>query len=278
MAIAQNFTKSVKDSVSGNLPSHEKLRNFSTRADFLRQLGRRYLRIDDIKVWGNPCTVAPAANAISRATAIVPAQPLPGIRELTDNDINSASKLGLVVVGYGDPMGWYGAGPTRDLRRATLAVRMGIIFKEVELRKNIAGISVPSDFVKEMAEILKLDFSGNVGELTGISGMDRKFWLNYGAYNVFKAGIWPFSVAKGDVTFTITFGYQSGQNFLPDEIRGTSPLYGRLDHIYAGIGSVFEKAKAWMDDEVAGLQKVADKLSSTQQKPDVVAAVTIDNT
>lgn len=277
MAIAQRFTDNVKAGVSGRLPSHKQLSK-STRATRLRQMGRRYLRIDDIKVWGNPRTIESTATPVPNSTAIVPASPQAGICELSDNVINSSPKLGLVVVGYGDPMGGYGAGPTRDLRRATLAVRTAITFKEAELCKNISGIGMPSDFVKEMAGILARDFSGNSGELAGMSGMDRKFWLDCDISNVFKSGSWPFSRAKGDVTFTITFGFQSGHRFLPQEIRGTSPLYGRLDNIYSGIGSVFEKAKAWMDDEAAGLRKVADRLSTTNHKPDMVEAVTIDNT
>ena len=280
MAIAQEFTSKVTASVKGKLPSRKQLSKseISTRASRLRQMGRSYLGINDIKVWGNPKNIASDAKPNSNVTAIVPSQPMPDVCELTDNDINSSSKLGLVVVGYGDPTKGYGAGPTRDLRRATLAVRIAITFKDMDLRKNISGIGIRSDFVKEMAGILAQDFSGKFGELTSVSGMDRKFWLECEINNVFKTGIWPLSVAKGDVTFMLTFGYQSGQRFLPQEIRDTSPLYGRLDHVYAGIGSVFEKAKEWMDCEAASLQKIAERLSTTKHKPDVSEAVTIDNT
>jgi len=276
MAIAQNFTNKVNAGVKGNLPSYEQFskNGIPTRADGLRAIGRRYLRIDDIKIWGNPISSA----SISNSTSIVPAQPRAGVCELTDNTINSASNLGLVVIGYGDPSGSYGAGPTRDLRRATLAVRASITFREVELCKKISGATVHSDFVKEIAGILARDFSGNAGEKVKMSSMDKGFWLDFGVNSVFKVGRWPFSAAKGNVAFTLTFGYQSGQNFLPVEIRGTSPFFGRLDHIYAGVGSSFEQAKIWMEGEAAMLQKVAERLSAAKHKPDVVVAVTIDNT
>jgi len=280
MAIAQNFTNKAKASVNGRLLSRKQLSSYGlpTRATRLRELGRSYLRIDDIKVWGNPHTIESQATSVSNSTAVVPAQPLPGICELSDNDINSSAKLGLVVVGYGNPEGGYGAGPTRDLRRATLAVRMTITFEGVQLSKSISGFKKQSDFVNEISGILARDFSGDAGELASMSGMDRKFWLDCGISNVFKEGAWPVSAVKGDVTFTVTFGFQSGHRFLPEEIRGTSPLYGRLDNIYAGMGSVFEKAKAWMDNEAAMLQKIAERLSAAKPKPDVVVAVTIDNT
>ena len=70
----------------------------------------------------------------------------------------------------------------------------------------------------------------------------------------------------------------SWHKFLPDEIRDTSPISGRLDWVYAGVGTVFEKAKAWMDSEAASLRKIAGKISPAGQKPDMVEAVTIDNT
>ncbi|MFH1470517.1 MAG: hypothetical protein ABIF01_02105 [Candidatus Micrarchaeota archaeon] len=260
------------------------------RGPIMRELGSRYLGIDDIKVWGNK---KEGHGRMNDSTALV-VRKEPTIAELSDSDIKEGGNLGLVVVGFGNAFnnGWYGAGPTRDLRRATLASRIIAITSNITLvNTNLIGHK-SSEFLRAVSTNLNGNFQ--VSDSSGPSWSSRKsliqlntyalqrgdetsfatFWLT--TLSKEKAGVMASSV-NGDLVITLTFGPVSGHRFLPREVRQTSPLHGSLDS-FLNTDGVYADAKKWIDGQIGRLREIVDKLLPQGQKADVIEAVTVYNT
>jgi hypothetical protein len=205
--------------------------------------------------------------------------------KLTNEALDSLNFTGPLAIGYGDATGaGYGAGPTRDLRRAYLLPRLVAVVPEMEImKKNPLGGKTVSPAILNLIANLEAAYTVSYSG----SGSHLKLEKGGDSYDVV---ICPFNLSTkkaglgasfmGDLLITITAPkWTSGQDFLPDEVKNTSPMFGSLNYFLGDnvSGDVQLKAKAWIEGEIAKYSEIANKVLPAGLKINQAGAVFIEN-
>jgi hypothetical protein len=303
--IAQNLQKRVSHVLGRQTPqsNRESLissKRFINTSQIIRGIGRAYLGIENIRVWGIEKNRFENVFEPSGSTTLERWKE-PFHVELEDKYLNRGGNFGLLCVGYGDPVTCYGAGPTRDLRRATLGPRIIAISTNIQLAtKNLLGKKMAA-FIPELATKLESNFQVDVdcgpgyNSLTPFTNIetfslkslkkndedsddknDKTTWVTLWLANLSreKTGILSSSV-NGDIIMTMTQGWVSGHKFLPEKVCNTSPFSGGLASVLGDLTGVFNEAQEWMNGQITKLTKVAEILAPSAK---TIEIVTIDNT
>lgn len=216
--------------------------------------------------------------------------------ELNNTDHEFALTMGKLlpygpfVVGYGDPDSCYGAGPTRDPRRATYAARLLVRFEDVPLmsdgllrKRESAPVEALNEWVAENADATKLypaSFSGWERDSLSFSFYVGRVWFGGRAVNLTRSKTGAAaSIVRGDLVLVLNDGYFSGQAFIPDAaVRHYSPLYGKLETIYSQGSEVYRGIFTELKKRFEGMQKLASGLAKklgVRGKPDSMGAIPI---
>src|SRR3989344_3282255 len=212
------FKENVKEILNCKNDNLEK--NPITTGKIIRDIGQECFRHAPTNVWGKT-----------------------GLKEkmslLGDEKIESSN--GLLVLGYGDAEnnGWYGAGPTRDMRRAYYTPMLLSVQPEINLGKKTFFSTKLSGDVNQFADTLDslnfLECSSPSAYLqnnyskTLVSGILKVSDKENAGFEVFAANKKIFEKNYScDLGVLLKFGNFSGHMFLPPEARNGSPLYGPL--------------------------------------------------
>jgi len=265
------LTQAVRDAIDSRAPnlSRKQLEasaDFVTRAQLVRKAGVRALDIDNINVWGEwKPEPAQRPHEGGGQDLILRLSEPSCIVLLNDNAINGMQKPDLLFVGYGDASGCYGAGPTRDLRRATYGPRLIAVLPDVHLATKGLLSFKPTDFVRQLAA--RIDAIDGVGN------------ANVGVTNLSLEKGGPFSTGvDGDIVLLLNHPHASGHAFLPENVRQTSPLYGDLRTVGVSIDGCGKALRGWIEGAIVKLKETLGGILPAGQKADVVGIVTIDNT
>ena len=236
------------------------------------------------------CLTVPARTAWGRPSNenIIGREWLEGLQK---DDLNDVNNHGLFVLGYGDAKSPYGAGPTRDPRRATYGARLLVRFEDMPIFSRNLFRTVESEPIKELNAWIeenmkqekyrtleagqfydiKFDFWFCVGN-TSFSGRFANLTRR-------KDGFASHAVL-GDLVLVLNDGYFSGQYFIRDpEIRDSSPLYGKLEHIFSESSEVYQKIGATLQRTLDNQKKLVGGLvERIDIEPDYAGLITIDNT
>ncbi len=177
---------------------------------------------------------------------------------MTDEQINDSRSL--LLVGHGDDKGSYGAGPTRDMRRADYLPFMVVVQDDAAIGGGRVFRTV-SDFTKSFAG--RLDSLG--AEKSGISVHAKHVYPTFSASLKMADGT-PVSldiglanvhIEKGTVianqVLIFTPPERSGQEFLPDDVRGGSPLFGSLSYAMGGAEQLMDGPVKSLHDWLGGV-------------------------
>ncbi len=246
------------------------------RAQLIMNAGRG-LTVPADRVWGKP------SNGDSGNE---------WINGLQRDDLNDVNNHGLFVLGYGDPRSPYGAGPTRDPRRATYAARLMVRFEDIPIfskgffrtaeSKHVDGLNAWAE------EYMRKD---NPNAFRGLQydsrDQDASFYF-YVGNNYFggqlinltrdKNGL--ASTVSGDLVFIINDGFFSGQDFIDDfEFRNSSPIYGKLEHIFSEGNEIYKRIGLELQERLDNQRSLVEGLVEIiGKKTDYAGLITIDNT
>src|SRR3989338_8622643 len=213
------FKDSVKEILNCKNDNLEK--NQITTGKLIREIGQGCFNCAPTNIWGK-------TNKFEEKMSL-----------LEDEKIESS--YGLLVLGYGDAEnnGWYGAGPTRDMRRAYYTPMLLAIKPEANLGRKTFFSNKFSDYTNQFADALdSLNFlkcfsspaylQDNYSR-TLVSGILKVSDKENAGFEVFAINKKIFEKNYFcDLGVLLKFGNFSGHMFLPPEARNGSPLYGPL--------------------------------------------------
>ncbi len=208
---------------------------------------------------------------------------------LDDEKINLSN--GLLVLGYGDAEnnGWYGAGPTRDMRRAYYTPMLLTLQPNIELGQKGFFSTNFSEYINKFANSLdSLNLSNRTDSLylqeneqvnltSGIVSVSEKENAEFRVFatNIKKLNKNYFS----DLGIILNFGNFSGHKFLPQEARNGSPLYGPLSLAMNGKENLIEgpvkELYGFLNDCFNKFKKIADTLPLNNHR--IFPMVHVDN-
>src|SRR3989344_3457855 len=226
------FKGSVKEILNCKNDNLEK--NQITTGKLIREIGQGCFNCAPTNIWGK-------TNKFEEKMSL-----------LEDEKIESS--YGLLVLGYGDAEnnGWYGAGPTRDMRRAYYTPMLLAINSETNLGKKTFFSNKVSDKENAGFEI----FAANKKR------QEKNYYCDLGVL--------------------LKFGNFSGHRFIPSEIRETSPINGPLSLAMNGKENLMQgpvkELYGFLYNCYHKFGAVVDKIHSpTQENIDVYPLVFVDN-
>lgn len=208
------------------------------------------------------------------------------IGELSEKDLDSLNYTGTLGIGYGDPTvanNGYGAGPTRDPRRLYFITRLVMVIPEVEIMRVWAYGKTFSKAIPELVKNLEASYS--------VVYPGHGSWMR-----VEKAGetadisIFPINLSTekalvgarivGDLEITISASARkSGQDFLSDDVKHTSPLFGGLGYFLGDnvAGAVPLAIKGYIDGRIDEFREIAKKMLPSGTKAIDAGVVLLEN-
>ena len=211
-------------------------KNPITTGKLIREIGQGCFNCAPTNIWGKTGLKEKTRNFFIDASQSSAKEKM---SLLEDEKIESSN--GLLVLGYGDAEnnGWYGAGPTRDMRRAYYTPMLLAIKPEANLGRKTFFSNKFSDYTNQFADALdSLNFlkcfsspaylQDNYSR-TLVSGILKVSDKENAGFEVFAANKKIFEKNYFcDLGVLLKFGNFSGHMFLPPEARNGSPLYGPL--------------------------------------------------
>jgi len=232
------------------------LENSITIGKIIRDIGQECFKYAPTNVWGK-------TNKLEEKMSL-----------LKDEQIESS--YGLLVLGYGDSENnrWYGAGPTRDMRRAYYTPMLLSIKPEINLGKKTFFSTKLSEDVNQFANALDslnflesyspLAYLQNNSPRTLVSGIVKVSDNENAGFEIFAANK---KISEKnyfcDLGVILKFGNFSGHMFLPPEIKETSPfngplslamngkenlMYGPVKELYGFLHNCYSKFGAVVDN------------------------------
>lgn len=213
------FKKNVKSMISSNDNSNQ---NFMMSAGIIRAMGQECFSSAPTNIWGK------TKNGIEGKMEL-----------LDDSKINSSN--GLLVLGFGDAYGngCYGAGPTRDMRRAYYTPMVLTLQPNVKIGKKDLLFNSNSKYIREFSksvDSLELsDLNSDCFKNSNIKPLLGGVFNKEAIFNIFASNI---RKSKRDyfcdLGILLKSEEVSGHNFIPQEQRNDSPLYGPLSLAMGG--------------------------------------------
>jgi len=231
----------------------------------VRTIGQRCFSYAPTDVWGFANGAAQSKNEQpvlfkSRAMEL-----------LTDEQIQTSQSL--LVLGFGAGKPGYGAGPTRDMRRAFYTPIVLATLEKVELGKINWGIKSVSPFVKELSLAIEtLDLSSpTFGQFSSHNPTSSLFSSNVRVNGQkFGADIFISNVSKTgghvlcDINIYLVGKEISGQAFLPPDAAATSPLFSSLAFEVGGqealMGGPAKQLNTWLFEQCKSMKSIVDKV------------------
>jgi len=251
------------------------LENPLTTGKIIRNIGQECFKYAPTNVWGKTSKLEEKMSLL--------------------DDEQMEYSQGLLVLGYGDAEknGWYGAGPTRDMRRAYYTPMLLSIQPEINLGKKTFFSTKLSEEVNQFADALDslnfLEFSSPPAYLqnnysrTLVSGIVKVSDKENAGFEIFAAN--KKRQEKNyycDLGVLLKFGNFSGHRFIPSEIRETSPINGPLSLAMNGKENLMQgpvkELYGFLYNCYHKFGAVVDKIHSpTQENIDVYPLVFVDN-
>ena len=267
------FKDSVKEILNCKNDNLEK--NPITTGKLIREIGQGCFNCAPTNIWGK-------TNKFEEKMSL-----------LEDEKIESS--YGLLVLGYGDAEnnGWYGAGPTRDMRRAYYTPMLLAINPKTNLSKKTFFSNKFSEYTNQFADALDslnfLESSSHPAYLqnnysrTLVSGIVKVSDKENAGFEIFAAN--KKRQEKNyycDLGVLLKFGNFSGHRFIPSEIRETSPINGPLSLAMNGKENLMQgpvkELYGFLYNCYHKFGAVVDKIHSpTQENIDVYPLVFVDN-
>lgn len=282
MSNTKGFNKYVKnDYLNKGLYS-------STRGpygDVIKRIPERILRLpkEYISVWEKKKT-ADSLWEGSKSTIMKPSE---NTKRLSENDLNSLNVNGPLIfsiMGKGETPGPYGTGPSRDLRRAILTPLFMCIIPQAQIATRVFGVQTVSEpisfFLKDLEKkgfsASSFSYSSEFFTLTRDS-FDPPVYIKL--FNITKKGNWPAVKIYADVLVGTYSFVKDGSDFVPSELKCTSPFFGHLSSILDAeknkeIGLNIEK---WFSEKISQLSSIIkNALPQSLPRKDIKALV-VDN-
>ncbi len=263
-------SKAFKENIKKIISSENTTQKITT-GKIIRDIGQECFNCAPTNVWGKT-------------------NRLEGKMSLLD-DVNIENSHNLLVLGYGDAEnnGWYGAGPTRDMRRAYYKPMLLNLEENVKIGQKGFFSTKLSEYINQFADSLdSLNLSKQVNSFySQDNGQTNLIYGIVPVSNKENAGFCIFStnVRKSnkdyfsDLGILLNFGQFSGHIFLPQEIRNGSPLYGPLSLAMNGKENLIEgpvkELYSWLNDCFSKFKKTAEFLPLKEQR--IFPMVHVDN-
>jgi len=224
-SISKIFEKSIKSILTSKyIPREQQLfysQKSMTNGKIIRNIGQGCFNSAPTNVWGK------TKNGLEEKMLL-----------LNDKQIDSSCDL--LVLGFGDAdnNSWYGAGPTRDMRRAYYTPMLLVLQPNIKLGKKGFFSTKSSEYIHEFANSLdslnlsnprSSTYSQNNNSTTLIDGIISVSAKENADFHVFAVNARKSNNNYScDLGALLNFGSFSGHEFLQPEARKGSPLYGPL--------------------------------------------------